>query len=268
MKNTNKSSKLSVIIITKNEEDAISECLASVKWADEIIVVDSGSTDKTVEICKAFGAKISITDDWPGFGCQKNRALSLATHDWVLSIDADERVTEALSSEIQNSIKSAEPSIAFRIPRNSSYCGQFIRYSGWSPDYVTRLFPRLGARFSDDLVHERVLFEGKINTLNESLLHISYINLEEVLEKTNRYSSAGADMLFAKGKNSSLKSAVLHGAWAFIRTYFLRLGVLDGRMGFILAISNAEATYYRYLKLMLLLKNTNSDLKINRKKNL
>lgn len=261
MKNTKKPSKLSVIIITKNEEDAISNCLASVRWADEIIVVDSGSTDKTVEICKSHGAKILITEDWHGFGCQKNRALSLATCDWVLSIDADETVTEKLRYEIQKSIRFSEPHVAFRIPRNSSYCGQFIRYSGWSPDYVTRLFPRLGSKFSDDLVHERVLFEGAIQTLVEPLIHTSYINLEEVLEKTNRYSSAGADMLLAKGKNSSLRSAILHGIWAFIRTYFLRLGVLDGRMGFILAISNAETTYYRYLKLMLLSKKANSDFK-------
>ena len=262
MKPTNKP-KLSIIIISKNEEDAIGECLASVSWADEIIVVDSGSTDKTVDICKSYGAKILITEDWPGFGCQKNRALSLATCEWVLSIDADERVSEALQSEIQNSTKSSEHNIAFRIPRNSSYCGQFIRYSGWRPDYVTRLFPRLGAKFSDDLVHERILFGGEIKTLKEPLLHISYIDLEEVLDKTNRYSSDGAAMLYARGKKSSLRNAILHGFCAFVRTYFLRLGILDGRMGFILAVSNAETTYYRYLKLMLLSKNTNSDLKIN-----
>ncbi len=261
MNTTNPTKKLSVTIITKNEENAIGDCLASVVWADELIVVDSGSTDKTVEICKSYGAKVLITDDWPGFGCQKNRALSLATNEWVLSIDADEKVSEKLRDEIQDAINTNQVNVAFRLPRNSSYCGQFILHSGWRPDYVTRLFPKLGAKFSDDIVHERILFEGEIKTLKEPLLHISYIDLEEVLDKTNRYSSDGAAMLYARGKRSSLSNAILHGFWAFVRTYFLRLGFLDGRIGFILAISNAETTYYRYLKLMLLSKNTNADLK-------
>lgn len=254
MNTTHKSTKLSVIIITKNEENAIGECLASVNWADEVIVVDSGSTDKTVEICKSYGAKVLTTDDWPGFGRQKNRALNLASNEWVLSIDADEKISKQLRDEIQNAINDNEVNVAFRMPRNSSYCGQFILHCGWRPDYVTRLFPKVGAKFSDDLVHERILFEGEIKTLKEPLLHISYIDLEEVLDKTNRYSSDGAAMLYAQGRNSSLSKAILHGFWAFVRTYFLRLGFLDGRMGFILAISNAETTYYRYLKLMLLSK--------------
>lgn len=261
MNTTNPTKKLSVTIITKNEENAIGDCLSSVAWADEVIVVDSGSTDKTVEICKSYGAKVLITKDWPGFGCQKNRALSLATNEWVLSIDADEKVSKKLRDEIQDAINTNEANVAFRLPRNSSYCGQFIRHSGWRPDYVTRLFPKLGAKFSDDIVHERILFEGQIKTLKEPLLHISYIDLEEVLDKTNRYSSDGAAMLYARGKKSSLSNAILHGLWAFVRTYFLRLGFLDGRIGFILAISNAETTYYRYLKLMLLSKDANSSLK-------
>lgn len=261
MNTTNPPKKLSVTIITKNEENAIADCLASVAWADEVIVVDSGSTDKTVEICKSYGAKVLTTSDWPGFGCQKNRALSLATNEWVLSLDADEKVSTKLRDEIQDAINTNEENVAFRLPRNSSYCGQLILHSGWRPDYVTRLFPKLGAKFSDDIVHERILFEGEIKTLKEPLLHISYVDLEEVLDKTNRYSTDGAAMLYARGKRSSLSNAILHGFWAFVRTYFLRLGFLDGRLGFILAISNAETTYYRYLKLMLLSKNANSSLK-------
>ena len=247
---------LSVIIITQNEEPAIGECLSSVNWVDEVIVLDSGSTDSTIAICKSYGAKVSTNKDWIGFGNQKNRALALATGDWVLSLDADERVSEKLRKEIQNAISNAPTNTAFRLPRKSSYCGQFINHSGWWPDYVTRVFPRVGAKFSDDLVHERVLFDGKVKNLNHPLTHISYTSLEEVLDKTNRYSSDGAAMLFARGKEASLGKAILHGIWAFIRTYFLRLGFLDGRMGFILAVSNAETTYYRYLKLMLLTKNS------------
>ena len=247
--------KLSVTIITKNEEAAIVACLESIAWADEIIVVDSGSTDKTIEICKAHGANVHSSREWPGFGPQKNLALSLASHDWVLSIDADERVSSNLRDEIQQVLSLNLQNTAFRIPRSSSYCGQFMHHSGWFPDYVLRLFPRLTAKFSDDIVHEHVIFNGEVRTLKNPILHISYTNLEEVLDKTNRYSSDGAQMFAERGKKSSLSKAVLHGLWAFFRTYVLRLGFLDGRMGFILAVSNAETTYYRYLKLAFLIQN-------------
>lgn len=242
---------LSVVIITKNEAHAIADCLHSVSWADEIIVVDSGSTDDTVNICQQFGAKVTITDDWPGFGQQKNRALALATQPWVLSIDADERVTPELQEEIKRVIM-ADANASYRMPRSSSYCGQFIRHSGWFPDYITRLFKRGHSKFSDDLVHERLLTEHPTLTLKSPLLHISYVNLEEVLDKVNRYSTAGAVMSHSRGKSATLGKAIRHGIWAFIRTYFIRLGLLDGKMGFVLAVSNAETTYYRYLKLALL----------------
>ena len=242
---------ISIVIITTNEAHAIADCLQSVAWADEIIVVDSGSSDDTIKICKKFGAKVSITDNWPGFGEQKNRALALATKSWVLSLDADERVTPELQKEILQVIK-GNAKASYRMPRSSSYCGQFIRHSGWSPDYVTRLFRRGHAKFSNDLVHERLISEEATLTLTSPLLHISYINLDEVLDKINRYSTAGAAMSFSSGKTATLGTAIRHGIWAFIRTYFIRLGFLDGKMGFILAVSNAETTYYRYLKLALL----------------
>jgi glycosyltransferase involved in cell wall biosynthesis len=243
--------KLSVIIITKNEEAAIAACLESVAWADEIIVLDSASSDKTVDICKAHGAIVHQTTQWPGFGPQKNIALGFASHDWVLSLDADERVSADLRVEIEQALGSNSTKVAYQIPRKSSYCGQFINHSGWSPDYVLRLFPKAQSKFSDDIVHEHVIFEGEVKTLRNPILHISYTDLEEVLDKTNRYSSDGAKMWAQRGKKSSLSKAILHGVWAFLRTYILRLGCLDGRMGFILAVSNAETTYYRYLKLMM-----------------
>lgn len=243
---------LSVIIITKNEENNISDCLASVAWADEIIVVDSGSTDNTVSLCRKYTDKILITDDWPGFGPQKNRALDRATGEWVLSIDADERVTKALETEIKQAIAHGKAS-AFRIPRQSRYCGRWIKHSGWSPDYVIRLFRRDSARFSDDIVHEKVLVsQGELGTLKTPLKHYSFNSLEEVLDKTNSYSSANALKSYECGKKSSLSKAILHGLWAFVRTYVLQVGFLDGREGFMLAVSNAEGTYYRYLKLMYL----------------
>jgi glycosyltransferase involved in cell wall biosynthesis len=247
--------KLSVLIIAKNEAACIDACIKSVSWADEIIVVDANSTDETASISKMLGAKVHIQKEWLGFGSQKNLALSLASKDWVLSIDADEVVPTSLKDEIQEAIQLNRTSVAFRIPRSSSYCGKFIKHSGWSPDFVLRLFPREHGKFSDDLVHEKVIFNGEIKSLKTPLIHTSYENLEDVLDKTNRYSTAGASMMHANGKASSLSQAVFKGLWAFIRTYFLRLGFLDGRMGFVLAVSNAEATYYKYLKLSLLSKN-------------
>ena len=247
--------RLSVIIITKNEADNIRACLESVKWADEVIVVDSGSSDDTVNICKALGARVHVTSDWPGFGIQKNRALSYATGEWVLSLDADERVTPELRSEIESTVSDPHGHAGFRIPRLSSFCGRHMRHSGWYPDFVTRLFLRGAARFSDDLVHESVIVNGKVGELRQPLLHETFHDLEELLAKMNHYSTAGALMLSEKNKTATLKKAVGHAAWAFFRTYFLRAGFLDGREGFMLAVSTAESTYYRYAKLLLLTKH-------------
>lgn len=245
--------KLSVIIITKNESANIADCLASVAWADEIIVVDSGSTDDTASIARESGARVYVHADWPGFGPQKNCALDYAVCEWVFSIDADERVTPALRASIEAVLDMpAEEHAAYEISRLSSYCGHFIKHAGWYPDYIVRLFRRDAARFSDDLVHEHLLVEGHAGKLDGELLHYSYQNLEQVLGKVNQYSSAGAAMMQQRGKRATLSGAVLRGLWSFIRTYFLRAGFLDGQEGFMLAVSNAEGTYYRYLKLMLL----------------
>ncbi len=242
---------LSVIIITRDESATIRRCLQSVAWADEIVVVDSGSSDATASICREFTDQVHVTD-WPGFGPQKNRALGHARGDWVLSIDADEYLTPALRTEIEHTLKDAAGCAAYRLPRRSSYCGRFLRHGGWWPDYVVRLFRRGQARFSDDAVHERLLVDGRTGTLKEPLQHEAFSDLEEVLDKIDRYSTASAAMLRARGRRGSLGRAVGHGMWAFLRTYVLHAGFLDGREGFMLAVSNAEGTYYRYLKLMLL----------------
>jgi glycosyltransferase involved in cell wall biosynthesis len=243
---------LSVIVITRNEEAVIRRCLESVAWADEIVVVDSGSSDRTGEICRALGAKVTERSDWPGFGPQKNRALDLATGDWVLSIDADEWLTPELAAEIRAAVAAPGGHAAFSLPRLSSYCGREIRHSGWWPDDVVRLFRRGAARFSDDLVHERLRVEGAVGRLREPLRHEAFRSLEQVLDKVNAYSSAGAENLRRQGRRGSLAAAILHGLAAFLRTYVVRRGFLDGREGFMLAVSNAEGAYYRYLKLALL----------------
>jgi glycosyltransferase involved in cell wall biosynthesis len=251
--------KLSIILITKNAADTLLRCLESVRWADEIVVVDSGSSDDTARICRELGAKLSIAEDWPGFGPQKNRALNLASGEWVLSIDADEWVTPELRSEIEASLSAPGAHLGFRLPRLSSYCGRPMRHSGWWPDYVTRLFKRGHARFSDDLVHERLNIQGGIGKLKHPLMHEAIRSLEQVIEKINAYSSAGAENMARTGRRGSLVTALWHGFWSFFRTYVLRAGFLDGREGFMLAISNAEGAYYRYLKLMLLNERRNTS---------
>ena len=215
-------------------------------------MLDSGSTDKTVEIARSMGAKVSVTEDWPGFGLQKNRALELATGEWIFSIDADERVTPELAAEIRTVVDSPDALAGYEMPRLSSYCGRYMRHSGWWPDYVTRLFRRGHARFSDSLVHERLIVDGPVGKLSATLLHESFRSLEEVLEKVNRYSSLGAEQMSNAGRRGGVATAVLHGLGAFVKTYILKAGFLDGREGFMLAVSNGEGAYYKYVKLWLL----------------
>mgnify|MGYP001221464644 CR=1 FL=1 len=242
---------LSVVIIAKNEQASIRRCLESVKWADEIIVLDSGSTDDTVSICREYTDHVHQTD-WPGFGPQKNRALERASGDWVLSLDADEWVTPASRDEIERAMAQPRGASAFRLPRLSSFCGRFMRHSGWWPDHVVRLFRRGAARFSDDAVHERAIVDGSTGTLQEPLMHETFVDLDELLSKMNTYSTLSAQDMHRDGKHSGLRMAVARAMWAFVRTYFLRGGLLDGREGFMLAAATAEGVYYKYVKVMLL----------------
>jgi len=243
---------LSVILITKNEEKKIKQCLDSVRFADEVIVLDSGSQDRTVEICRQYTPHVFVTD-WPGFGPQKQRALDKATGDWVLSVDADEVVSDQLRGEILQAIKTADVA-GYYLPRLSYVCGQPIRHGGWYPDYILRLFRRKSGQFSNDMVHEKILVNGPTAKLRQPLLHYSYDNLEQLIEKYNQYSSLGAKKIFESQRSQSrgLITAIVRAKIAFFRQYFLKLGFLDGRMGFILAVSSAETAYYKYLKLDLL----------------
>ena len=245
--------ELSVVVITRDEAARLERCLRSVAFAGEIVVVDSGSTDDTVAIARRLGARVEITPDWPGFGAQKNRALALARGRWVLSLDADEWLDEALAAEVARLVAAPPADLAWRLPRLSSFCGQWMRHGGWYPDRVLRLFPREGARFSDDRVHERLLWSGRSADLDDHghLLHESMASLTVANDKMNRYSSGRAADLAARGRRGGLGRAIGHGLWAFVRTWILRRGFLDGRLGFVLAVHNAEASYYRYLKIWL-----------------
>jgi glycosyltransferase involved in cell wall biosynthesis len=233
-------------VITKNEEANIGPCLDGLAFCDDRIVVDAGSTDRTVALARERGARVE-THDWRGFGAQKNFALSLAQGDWVLSVDADERVSPALAREIERAIAEARAD-GYEIPRRSSFVGREMRHSGWFPDHVLRLFRRGKARFSDDLVHERVICDGPVGRLREPLAHHSVTRLEQAISRVDRYSTAGAEMLIASGRRVSFAHGITHGAWSFFRAYVLRLGFLDGHAGFLLAVANAEGTYYRYMK--------------------
>jgi glycosyltransferase involved in cell wall biosynthesis len=238
--------RLSAIIITKNEAANIGACLESLAFCDERIVVDSDSTDGTLLIAREKGARVA-THGWKGFGPQKNYALSLAHGDWVLSIDADERVSPELAQEILRAIEGGEAD-GFALPRRSSFCGRVMRHSGWFPDRVLRLFRRHKGRFTDDLVHERVVCDGKTARLHNALLHDPVGRLEDAIRRIDQYSTLGAEKLAASDRKVSFFSGITHGTATFLRVYLLKLGFLDGAAGFMLAVANAEGAYYRYMK--------------------
>ena len=242
---------LSVIIITKNEAARLGDCLASVQFADEIIVLDGYSTDATAEIARAHGAQVHQVADWPGFGPQKNRALALATKPWVLSIDADERVPPELRAEIVRTL--SQPSYdGYQIARLSEFCGKKIRHRGWWPDYVLRLFRRELGAFDNVQVHEQVLVRGRVGKLKSWFLHFPFDDLAALITKTNRYSSDAAQMMALKGRRVGSFGLITHSVWTFIRIYLLRRGFLDGRHGFVLAATAASGSFLRYAKLMFL----------------
>lgn len=238
--------QLSAIIITRNEAANIGDCLDGLAFCDECIVVDCGSRDDTVAIARGKGARVE-THEFHGFGAQKNFALSLASGDWVLSVDADERVTPELAQAIKAATAGGAAD-AFELPRVSSFCGRPMRHSGWFPDYVLRLFRRGKGRFDDALVHERVVCDGTVKRLNKPLIHHPVLKLEDALSRMDRYSTASAETLIASGRTVSFFTGIAHGVFAFFKTYVLKVGFLDGAEGFLLAVANAEGSYYRYMK--------------------
>ncbi len=241
--------RLSAIVITRNEAANIGECLDSVAFCDERIVVDCGSGDETADIARQKGARVAVRE-WTGFGAQKNFALSLAQGDWVLSLDADERVTPALAQAILSALDRNDAD-GYEFPRLSSFCGRPMRHSGWYPDYVLRLVRRGRARFTDVVVHERLVCDGPVRRLAPALIHHPVHRLEDALSRIDRYSTASAEQLLASGRRVSFLAGVLHGLGSFLRAYVLKAGFLDGPEGFLLAVANAEGSYYRYMKLWL-----------------
>lgn len=240
---------LSVIVIACNEASNIVDCLSPLGWASERIVVEHGSSDSTAALAAGVGAEVLQTADWPGFGAQKNRALERARCDWILSLDADERVTPQLAREIVQVVQRGSAS-SYEIPRLTNFCGQWIRHSGWTPDHVTRLFRRGSARFSDDLVHERLITDGaRPGRLKLPLLHYSYPTPAEYWRKLERYSHAWAVQQHAEGRRVSMARAAASGLLAFVRSYFFRLGFLDGAMGLAVCTMQAQAAFGKYFEL-------------------
>lgn len=238
---------LSVIIIAKDEEANIRRCLESVQWADEIIVLDSGSSDNTVTIAKEFTNHVYCTD-WQGYGIQKQRALSYATGDWVLNLDADESVDSQLQQAIKQAIVKNDVD-AYRIPICMNFYGKLLRFSS-SPTRHIRLFKRLGARYSDDIVHEKIILpdESTIGQLKLAIQHHSFQDVSHALYKINKYSSYSAKIRIEEHQKPSFIKTLLGTSWMFFRCYILQRGFLDGRAGFLFAVLNAQGTFYRGIK--------------------
>jgi glycosyltransferase involved in cell wall biosynthesis len=241
--------KLSVIIITHNEAHDIRRCLESVRFADEIIVFDSGSTDGTQAICREYTKKVFETD-WPGYGKQKNRALQEATSEWILSIDADEWVSDTLHLEIASAIQS-EKNDAYHIHFQMICFRRIIKHGAWRK-YHLRLFKKSRGKFDDALIHEKIILDGRIGRLTSPIFHETYRDLDEMLEKLNRYTTSAAKRRLQEGKIDHFAIVILNSFWIFFRAYILKLGFLDGKAGLALAFMSAEYCYYRYLKLCLL----------------
>lgn len=241
--------KLSVIVITKNEERNLADCLKSTSWADETVVVDSASQDKTIEIAHQFTKKVYVRP-WDGFAAAKNFALQQCTGDWVLWMDADERLTKELATEIQAIAQSEDSSfVAFEFPRKAFFLGRWIRHCGWYPGYVVRLFRRSEGSFSDSKVHEYLKIEGKVGRLRNDLLHYTDPNLWHYFEKFNRYTTLAAEGLAEGGSRFSLSQLIVRPVWVFIRMYVIKRGFLDGVEGFILSVLSGCYVFTKYAKL-------------------
>jgi glycosyltransferase involved in cell wall biosynthesis len=240
-------SRLSIAIIAWNEEERLRGCLESIAWADEIVVVDAESTDKTVPLAREFTDKVYVRP-WPGFAVQKNFALEHATGDWILSLDADERVSPELRERIEAIVKAGGPADGYSLPRRNIFWGAWVRHGGLYPDYQLRLFRRGAGRFVDDAVHESVQVQGRVDTLTEALLHHSYRDLEDFVRRSNRYSTLSAQDWVRRGRPVRLGDLIMRPLGRFVSMYILQRGFLDGWRGFVLAVLYAEYVFLRMAK--------------------
>ena len=239
---------LSVVVITKNEEANLARCLESVKWADEIVVVDSDSTDRTVEIARSYGARV-FSPEWRGYGPAKQAGVDHAGGEWILSLDADETVSVELAGEIKAILEDGTQMAGFYMPRKTNFLGHWIRHCGWYPDLLLRLFRKSHGRFDGAVVHEKVLLEGRAGRLDGNLLHFSYPSLEHYLRKSNLYTTLGAQEAYRQGKRSRWFDIVVKPPVSFVKHYVSKQGFRDGLEGFILSVLSSIAVLVKYTKL-------------------
>ena len=253
--------RLSVVLIVRNESAQLGACLEGVTWADEIVVVDGGSDDDSVAIARRYTDKVFVDRDWQGYGIQRQRAQQRASGDWILMIDADERVTPELRVEIERVVATDDRTVLCAVPRLSFCFGRFIRHGGWYPDYVARLYPRAHARYGDEPVHEKVRPEPgmRVVRLQGDLLHYTYRDLQHYLVKSAAYAAAWAAMRERQGRRASLTQGLLHGLACFVRMYLLRAGFLDGKAGLLLALLSAHSTFAKYADLWVRRQSQPSD---------
>jgi len=249
--------KISVTVITRNEAADIGDALASASWADELIVVDSESTDDTVAIARRYTDRV-VVRAWPGYPAQKNYAATLASHDWILSLDADERVTPALATEIQRTLQQEREDKGFLIPRVTWHLGRWIRTTDWYPDPQLRLYDRRSAHWTGRYVHESLTVHGRVGRLREELQHFAYRDITEHMETIERYTTYAAQQMHEEGRHASWLQIAGHPPLAFLRNYLLKGGVTDGVPGLVISAMNA---YYVFLKLAKLWELQSSKLR-------
>lgn len=240
--------KLSAVIITYNEEANITAALDSLSFADEVVVVDSGSTDRTREIAESRNARV-FQHEFEGYSSQKNRAIDQCSNDWVLILDADERIPMALRGEIQNTLQDPGDSRAFSIGRNNYFMGKKVRFSGWQGDRVTRLIDRRFARYGDTAVHEEMQVNGKVSRLKNKMDHYTYRDLDSYLSKSWNYSTLGAHDRYTRHGKVTAYHLLIKPTWGFMNKYFFKLGFLDGKVGLVIALQHFSYLFNRALKL-------------------
>lgn len=247
---------LSVVMIAKNEAGLLPDCLRSVAWADEIIVLDSGSEDDSVAVAESLGAKVFTHTDWQGFGKQRQLAQSYASHDYVLMIDADERVTPELRQSIERVLNAPDDGAVYSCARRNLFLGRFMRHSGWYPDRVNRLYANSRYRYNDDLVHESLnIGDAKVIPLSGDMLHLTCRDFFAFQRKQLRYAEEWATQRHQAGKRCGYLSILTHTFGAFVKTWLLRAGFLDGKQGLLLAVVNAQYTFNKYAALWALGRN-------------
>ncbi|MBI2189660.1 MAG: glycosyltransferase family 2 protein [Acidobacteria bacterium] len=240
--------KVTVTIITLKEAEHIAAAIDSARWADEVLVVDCGSTDGTVDIARSTGAVV-LCREWTGYVDQKNFAAERASHDWIFSLDADERITPALAAEVRTLLTTEPPLGGYRLPRVAYHLGRWVRTTDFYPDYQTRLYDRRTARWRGQYVHESVSVDGPVGQLRHELQHYSFRNLRDQLDRINHYTTLAARQMHESGRRSGPLHLLVHPPAAFLRNYLLRRGILDGTAGLTISLMNAYSVFLKFAKL-------------------